>query len=61
MDMDSHAETISTGGKLLIRLPGLSGNHTNSHLVEKQEELAKEMIKLYFRSVSHFEGFFNML
>jgi hypothetical protein len=30
--------------KLLIRPPELSGKHT-SHLVVKQEELAKEMMK----------------
>jgi hypothetical protein len=30
-------------GRLLIRPPELSGNHKSSHLVAKQEELAKEM------------------
>jgi hypothetical protein len=29
-------------GKLLIRLPELSDNSTNSHLVAKKKELAKE-------------------
>jgi hypothetical protein len=31
-------------GKLLIRPLELSGNHTSSHLVAKQEKLAKDMI-----------------
>jgi hypothetical protein len=48
-------------GKLLIRSPELSGNPTSSHLVAKQEELAKEMMNLaYETSLSYFEGFFNM-
>jgi hypothetical protein len=31
-------------GKLLVRTPDFSGNPTNSHLVAKQEELAKKII-----------------
>jgi hypothetical protein len=38
--------------KLLIRLPEPSGNHTSSHLVAKQEELAKEIINFALQSIS---------
>jgi hypothetical protein len=38
--------------KLLIRLQEPSGNHTNSHLVAKQDELAKEIINLALQSIS---------
>jgi hypothetical protein len=38
-------------GKLLIRLPDLSGNHASSHLVAEQDELAKEVLNLALRSI----------
>jgi hypothetical protein len=38
-------------GKLLIRLPDLSGNHTSSHLVAEQDELAEEVLNLALRSI----------
>jgi hypothetical protein len=37
--------------KLLIRPTELPGNPTGSHLVAKQEELAKERINLALRSI----------
>jgi hypothetical protein len=37
-------------GKLLIRPPELSSNPTGSHVVAKQEELAKEMLSLASRN-----------
>jgi hypothetical protein len=43
-------------GTLLICPPELSGNPTTSHLVAKQEELAKGIMDL-----AYFEEFFNML
>jgi hypothetical protein len=47
--------------KLLIHPPELSGNPTSSHLVAKQEILAKEMMDLGLRCIfSYFAGFFNM-
>jgi hypothetical protein len=38
--------------ELLIRPPELSDNTISSHLVAKQEELAKEMMNLALRSIS---------
>jgi hypothetical protein len=38
-------------GKLLIRPPELSINPTSSHLVTKQEEVAKEIMNLALRSI----------
>jgi hypothetical protein len=43
MSMENHGG-ITDREKLLIRPPELSGNSTGSHLVEKQEELAKDMM-----------------
>jgi hypothetical protein len=38
-------------GKLKIHPPELSDNPTSSHLVAKQEELAKEMMNLTLQSI----------
>jgi hypothetical protein len=38
-------------GNLLIRPPELSGNSTISHIVTKQEELAREIMNLALRSI----------
>jgi hypothetical protein len=38
-----HAEPVTLTWKLLIRPPDLSGDPTSSHLVTKQEKLAKEI------------------
>jgi hypothetical protein len=49
--------------KLLLDSPENTGNTTSSHLVVKQEELAKKIIDLALQSYlcSYFQGFFNML
>jgi hypothetical protein len=49
VSMENHGGMTSTGN-VLIRPPELSGNPTSSHLVAKQEELAKEM-NLALRSI----------
>jgi len=41
MSMKNRGGMISTGEKLLIRPPELSGNPTSSHLVANQEELGE--------------------
>jgi hypothetical protein len=49
-----HGEASCNGidrGNLLIRPPELSENATVNHLVAKQEELVKEMLKFALRSV----------
>jgi hypothetical protein len=38
--MENHGGMISTAKTLLIHTPELSDNHTSSHPVAKQEELA---------------------
>jgi hypothetical protein len=45
--MENHGRMTSTG-KLLIRPPQLSSNPTSSHLVEKQEKVAKEIMNLAY-------------
>jgi hypothetical protein len=50
-----HGESLCNDidrGRLLIRPPELSDNHNSSHLVAKQEELAKEIMDLAVRSIS---------
>jgi hypothetical protein len=52
--MDEHVEPWWNDidrKKLLIRPPELSGNPTSSHLVAKQEELEKEIIKFVLRNI----------
>jgi hypothetical protein len=51
MRMENHGGMILTG-KLLTCLPQLSVNPASSHLVAKQEELAKEMMNLALRTIS---------
>jgi hypothetical protein len=41
MSIKSHGGMISTGGKLIIRPPELSGSLTSSHLVANQEDLCE--------------------
>jgi hypothetical protein len=48
--MENHGGMISTGE--LTGPPELSGKPTSSHLVERQEELAKEIMNFAFRSIS---------
>jgi hypothetical protein len=43
MSVENLGRMISTGGKHLLRAPKLFGSPTNSHLLAKQEELAKDM------------------
>jgi hypothetical protein len=48
MSVEYHGGVISTGEKLLILAPELSGIPTSSHLVAKKEDLAKEILNLAF-------------
>jgi hypothetical protein len=49
MCTENHGGIISMGK--LIHPPELSGNPTSSHLVAKQEELAKEIMNLALQSI----------
>jgi hypothetical protein len=51
MSMENHGGMILTG-KFLICTPKLPGNQTSSHLVEKQEGLAKEMMNFALQSIA---------
>jgi hypothetical protein len=49
--MENHGRNYIDRGELLICIPQLSANPTNSHLVAKQEKLAKEIMTFDLRSI----------
>jgi hypothetical protein len=52
--MESHVGIIIDGGLLLISPPELSGNSTSSHIVAKQEDMAKKMLNFAYEiSISY--------